>query len=339
MNRLVTWILGALAIGTAARAVVRPVHTPHDAPAAAASDTTRRSATAGDSRVANFVASESVVEAKGFVAALTGRFKAHATPLLAGALSYYAFLAIFPAAIATVSIYALVQDPAGLQKQISDISAALPSDAASIITKQLEDLVLDGDGAGLGVGAVISIVAALWAASSGIQALMKGINQAYDATEGRKFVVLRSLALLLTLGAIVFLVTAISSVTFLPDLLQNIGLGDETARAIELLRWPGLFVAVVLALGILYKVAPNRPAHLQRLISWGAIIASGLWLLATLGFSVYVSQFGNFNETYGALGGVIVLLLWFYLSGFMVLLGAEVNSEIEHRRHDMERVT
>lgn len=338
LKRIITWVLGALAIGTALRAVGRPapekVAAVADAPRAA----TPSLGPTGDTALGRLVQSDVVQDAHGFMGSLFDRFKAHATPLLAGALSYYAFLAIFPAAIATVSIYALVQDPVGLQNQIEDITNALPSDAASIVTKQLEDIVANANG-GLQVGAALSILAALWAASAGMKALMKGTDDAYDVTETRNFLVLRGLAVLLTIGAIVFLVTAISSVTFLPDLLGNIGLEKEATRAVTWLRWPGLFIAVVLALGVLYKVGPNRPSHMQRLFSWGALVAALLWVLATVGFSQYVSRFGNFNQTYGTLGGVIVLLLWFYISGFIVLLGAEVNSELEHRRHGAEALS
>jgi membrane protein len=338
LKRIVSWVLGGLAIGTALRAVGRPA--PEKAPAAADAppQETPSLGPAAESAVGRLVQSDAVQDAHGFLSSLLDRFKLHATPLLAGALSYYAFLAIFPAAIATVSIYALVQDPAGLQNQIEDITNALPSDAASIVTTQLEDIVANANG-GLQVGAAISILAALWAASAGMKALMKGTDDAYDVTETRNFLVLRGLAVLLTIGAIVFLVTAISSVTFLPDLLGNIGLEKEATRAVTWLRWPGLFIAVVLALGVLYKVGPNRPGRMQRLFSWGALVAALLWVLATLAFSQYVALFGNFNQTYGTLGGVIVLLLWFYISGFIVLLGAEVNSELEHRRHEVEALS
>lgn len=336
LKRIITWVLGALAIGTAARAVMRPQEeaAPAAAPEPARSLPFRIN---GDTAVGRIVQSENVLEAHGFLSDLLTRIKAHATALLAGALAYYAFLAIFPAAIATVSIYALVQDPAGLQEQIQDISDALPSDAASIITGQLEELVSSADGS-LGLSAALSIVAALWLASAGMKALMKGIDDAYDVTETRNFLVLRAISIVLTIGAIVFLVVAISSATFLPHLLSNVGLEEQATQLVTWLRWPGLFLSVILALGVLYKIGPNRPARLQRLLSWGAVIAALLWVLATLGFSVYVGQFGDFNETYGTLGGVIVLLLWFYLSGFMVLLGAEINSEIEHRRHGVEKL-
>jgi membrane protein len=342
LKRIVTWVLGALAIGTAARAVVRPEPSAPQpsAPPPSAPQPGEEPATAvlpfgldGDSAVGKLVQSDSVKEARSYLSALTTRIKDHATPLLAGALAYYGFLAIFPAAIATVAIYALVQDPAGLEAQVQDISEALPADAASIITKQLEDLVGTAGG-GVTVSAGLSIVGALWAASAGMKALMKGIDDAYDVTETRNFLVLRGMAVLLTFGAILFLITAISSVTFLPELLGNIGLEEEATRAVEWLRWPGLFIAVILALGVLYKLAPNRPAGMQRLFSWGAVVAALLWLLATVGFSLYTSLIGseNVNQTYGALGGVIVLLLWFYLSGFIVLLGAEFNAELELRR-------
>lgn len=251
-------------------------------------------------------------------------------PMIAGSLAYYAFLALFPMAIAAVSIYGLVLDPADLATQIEEISSALPEETAAFIEAQLTDVV-ESSGSGLGYAAVISIVIALWSASAGTKALITGIDIAYDTPEDRPFVVLRGMAFLITIGLIVFITVAASAVTFLPDLMAEIGAGDETRRAIEIARWPVILLAVIVGLGLLYKIAPNRPASKSPWVSYGAIAVALLWLLATLGFSLYVNTLGSFNATYGTLAGIVVLLLWFFISGLIVLAGAELNSELESR--------
>ncbi len=139
------------------------------------------------------------------------------------------------------------------------------------------------------------------------------------------------MALLLTIGFLTFAASAIALVTFLPGLLNDVGLGTGWERAVSIARWPAIFLFVVLGLGLLYKIAPNRPARSVPFLSPGALMAAVLWLIATAGLSVYANNLGSFNETYGTLGGVIVLLLWFFLSGLMILLGAEVNDEFEER--------
>ncbi|MDJ0496906.1 MAG: YihY/virulence factor BrkB family protein [Acidimicrobiia bacterium] len=259
-----------------------------------------------------------------------GRLREHHMPMIAGSLSYYAFLALFPAAIAAVSIYGLVLDPADLTAQIEEISSALPEETAKFIEAQLTEVV-DASGSGLGVTAVVSIIIALWSASAGTKALITGIDIAYETPENRPFIVLRGMAFAITIGLIVFITAAASAVTFLPDLMSEVGAGDETRRLIEIGRWPVIFVAVIVGLGLLYKIAPNRPAALSPWVSMGALAVAVLWLLATVGFSVYVNNLGSFNATYGALTGVIVLLLWFFMSGLIVLTGAELNAELEQR--------
>ena len=262
--------------------------------------------------------------------AVVGRLREHHMPIIAGSLSYYAFLALFPAAIAAVSIYGLVLDPADLTAQIEEISSALPQETANFIEVQLTEVV-EGSGSGLGLAAVISIIVALWSASAGTKALITGIDIAYETPEDRPFIVLRGMAFAITIGLIVFITAAASAVTFLPDLMSEFGAGDETRRLIEIVRWPIILVAVITGLGLLYKIAPNRPAAMSPWVSVGALAVAVLWLLATVGFSIYVNNLGSFNATYGALTGIIVLLLWFFMSGLIVLAGAELNAELEKR--------
>jgi membrane protein len=313
MKRYLNWVLGGLAAATAVVALRPRREQPLDTPAEKPSPPSRW-----------------FDEPLAVLKAVVGRLSEHHMPMIAGSLSYYAFLAIFPAAIAAASIYGLALDPADLTTQIEEISSALPAETAKFIERQLTEIV-DTDESGLGLAAVISTIAALWSASAGTKALMTGIDIAYDTPEDRPFIVLRGMALVITLGLIVFLVVAASAVTFLPDLMSNIGAGEVTTRLIEYGRWPAIFLFTIIGLGFLYKIAPNRPASKSPWISIGAIIVAIVWLLATVALSAYTRFAGDLGAAYGTLGGAIVLMLWFFISGLIVLVGAELNAELEHR--------
>lgn len=265
------------------------------------------------------------------VKAVMRRMKEHGTIILAAGLSYYALLAAFPAAIAAVSIYGLVADPAVLESQLAELTSALPTATGEFVGEQLEKIV-NASSSSLGLATTLSIVAALWSASAGTKALISGINYAYGRPETRSFLALRLSALGVTFSIILFGLSAATAVAFLPQILDAIGLESAAANLIEIARWPVVLVVVVLGLGALYKLAPDRPWRMTRWISKGAVIAAGIWVLATLGLSVYVNNFGaSLGETYGTLTGLIVLMLWFFASGSIILVGAEINSELEHR--------
>ncbi len=256
--------------------------------------------------------------------------KSDQVPLLAAGVAFYSFLALFPAMIAAVMLYGLVRDPADVQRQVDELSATLPSDAASLLTTQLEALTTTSSSS-LGLGLIISLVLALWSASGGVGNVMTAVNLAYDEEETRGFVKRKALALGLTLGAIVFVVVAVGMVAVAPAVLDNLVGAGPLRWALEVARWLGLLVAMSVALGVLYKLAPDRDAPKFRWVSIGSVVATVLWLLASLGFSLYVDNFGSYNKTYGALAGVVVLLLWLWLTMYVVLLGAEVNAEAEQQ--------
>jgi membrane protein len=257
--------------------------------------------------------------------------KNDSVPLLAAGAAFYSMLALFPALIALVMLYGLVASPADVQTQVEQFAGALPQGAASLISQQMESLA-GAQQSSLSIGLVSSLALALWSASSGLAGLIKGINIAYDEAETRGFVKVRGLALLLTIGAIVFIVVALGLVAVLPVALDLVGLGGAAQIAISVLRWPLLAVFVVLGLAVLYRLAPDRDDPQLRWVSPGAVIATVLWLVGSALFSLYVNNFGSYGETYGAqLAGVIVLLLWLFLTSFVVLLGAEINAEIERQ--------
>lgn len=252
---------------------------------------------------------------------------ARQAPLLAAGVAFYLFTSLFPALIAAVSIYGLVADPGTVADQTRRISDALPADAASLINAQIEQLTSAPSGS-LGLGAVIAIVLAVYAASGGIGNLVTAINQLYGVQDARSFLTRKALALGLTAAAVVFGLVAISLVAVVPAVLNLVDIVPGVRLLANVLRWLLLAGGIVVAVGVLYRVAPDRPAT-GGIVTQGVLIASALWLLVSAGFSLYVDLFGNYSKTYGALAGVVVLLLWLWIGMYAILLGACVEAARE----------
>jgi membrane protein len=248
--------------------------------------------------------------------------------ILAAGVAFFAFLAIPPALIAGLTLYGIVADPQTVAHQMQTLAGSLPREAQPLISDQLNTLAGGGNGA-LSIGLVISVLAALWSASTGTSNLMAAINLAYDQQESRGFLKLRAIALALTLGAIVFLLLTLFLVAVVPPLLQALQLGIIGTILAQILRWALLVGLVISALAIVYRLAPDRNAPKFAWTSPGALTATVLWVLGSIGFSLYVNNFGSYNKTYGTLAGVIVFLLWLYLTSYIILLGAEINAESE----------
>jgi membrane protein len=251
-------------------------------------------------------------------------------PLLAAGVAFYAMLAIFPAIIAVVTVYGMVADPAQVESQVGELAKSLPSGADQLLTEQLKSVTSAGRQS-LSIGLALSLLGVLWSASGGVQGLVKGLNLVYDERETRGFLKLRGLSLLLTLGAIVVAVTAIALIAVFPGFVDSLGLGRAGELAASIGRWVVLALLVLAALAVVYRYAPDRANPRWRWVSWGAVVALVLWLLGSVGFSWYVDNFGKYNQTYGALAAVIILLLWLFLSAFVVLLGAEFDAETERQ--------
>ena len=246
--------------------------------------------------------------------------------LLGAGVAFYTLLALFPAIIAGVSIYGLVADPDTVRDQINELTKLLSPETATILGTQIEQIT-SGAGGALGLATVVGILVALWSASSGMKALVTGVNLAYDETETRKFAKLRGLSLGLTLGAMLLMGIALALIVGFPALASS--WPAPLAWTAGILRWVLLAVLVVLGLAVIYRLAPDRDQPRWHWVSWGSVIATLLWILASIGFSIYASSFGNYNKTYGALAGIIILMFWLYLSAVIVLIGAELNTEME----------
>lgn len=251
-------------------------------------------------------------------------------PMLAGGVAFFAFLAVFPALIAALTLYGLLANPAEVADQVQNIAKALPRSAQPLLTEQLTSVTQTSGGA-LTAGLVISLLAALWSASSGTGNLITAVNLAYDEEESRGFVKLRATALGLTLGGIVFVLLTLTLVAVVPVALDNLGLGVVGRVVAQVVRWVLLVGVVVVGLAVVYRVAPDRASPRFRWVSAGALVATVLWIIGSVAFSLYVNFFGNYNKTYGALAGVIVLMLWLFLTTYIVLLGAEINAESERQ--------
>jgi membrane protein len=248
--------------------------------------------------------------------------------LLSAGVAFYSMLSLFPALIALISIYGLVAEPETARAQVQKLAAVMPKQAKQTLTGQLEALT-GSAGKGLSLGALLGILAALLAASAGMRAMIAGLDVAFDRVETRRFLRLRGLALLLTLGAIVTMAVAIGIIVVLPVVTDLIGPVGRVVLAV--VRWPLLAGLMLVGLAVLYRYAPDRGGARFRWLSWGSLLATGLWLAGSALFSLYVNSFANYNRTYGVLGAVIVLLIWLFLTSFVVLLGAELNRELELR--------
>lgn len=256
--------------------------------------------------------------------------KADQVPLLAAGVAFFSFLSLFPAMIAAVMLYGLVRDPEDVAAQAQRITEALPENAASLLLEQM-NAIAAAPSRSLSLGLIISLALALWSASGGVGNVITAINVAYDEDESRGLVKRKALALGLTLGAILFVIVAVALVAVAPAVLDNF-IGSGPLRwLLEVARWLGLLVAMSSMLTILYRIAPDREAPRLSWVSVGATVATVIWLAASLGFSLYVDNFGSYGKTYGALAGVVVLLLWLWITMFVVLLGAEINAEAEQQ--------
>ncbi|WP_410216609.1 YihY/virulence factor BrkB family protein [Paracoccus sp. (in: a-proteobacteria)] len=259
--------------------------------------------------------------------------KDHISVVSAG-VAFYALLSIFPAIAALISIAGLVLDPADIASQLEAVVAMLPEEAAGILQEQVAK-VTGGDQAGTGLVALFGIAIALYGAMKGVLTLMEGLNIAYDEEETRGTIKLYLTALLITLGLILGLIAGLGLVILLPSLAAFGHFPPALETAVDWLKWPLMAILTMLGLAVLYRFGPSRANPQWRWVSVGAIAATILWVLGTVAFSIYARNFGSYTETYGALGGVIILLTWMWLSAYVVLGGAELNAEIEQQTaHD-----
>jgi membrane protein len=248
--------------------------------------------------------------------------------LIAAGIAFYGLLALFPAITAIVAIAGLVTEPSVLVENADRLAAALPQEAADIIIGQMEAVAGSREG-GLGLAAFFGILIAIWSASKGVDNIMRGLNVAYDEEEKRGFIELKLRVLMLTLVVLIGFLTIIALMAVIPIVLEFVR-GIPLAETLIIWgRWPLMFAIGVFGFMLLYRYGPSRENAEWAWLAPGALIGCALWVVATLGFALYVRTFGSYNETFGTLAGVVMLLMWLWITAYALLFGAELDAELE----------
>lgn len=250
--------------------------------------------------------------------------------LVAAGVTFYLLLALFPALAAFVSVYGIVSDPQTIADQIAYLGSMMPAAALELIQGQLQSLAQQDTDA-LGIGFLVGLAIAIWGANSGIKALFDAMNIAYGETEKRGFIKLNLISLVFTFAAILVAIILLLVVGVVPAVLALFNLGGVAAVLIDYGRWPLMLLVITLGISILYRFGPSREHAKWRWLSWGSALAAVVWVAASWGFSWYLQNFANYNATYGSLGAVIGLLVWTWISMIVIIMGAELNAEMEHQ--------
>lgn len=250
--------------------------------------------------------------------------------IVSAAMAYFALFALVPAITSIILIYAWISDPSEIAQHFSKLSNVLPAEMQKIISGQLISLASKASSS-LGAGAIFSLLVSLWSAAKGSKALMEALNIIYDENDERGFFKQNIIAIALTFFWAILSIVAIGVVVGIPAIVSQFEFGKLIESAVASGSWIILLVLYAVFLQVAYRYGPHRTQAKWKWVSTGAIIASVLWALASLLFSWYATKFGNFNKTYGSLGAVVVMMLWFYITSFVILIGGEINAELEHQ--------
>ncbi|MEM6676935.1 MAG: YihY/virulence factor BrkB family protein [Pseudomonadota bacterium] len=265
------------------------------------------------------------------VAIGTGRsFGQNEISLIAAGVAFYGFLAIFPMIAALVALYGFLSDPATIESHLEAAADWAPPGAVAILNSEIESIVSAGRSA-LGYASILTLALTLWTAKNGVSALIRGLNIVFKVRQRRGVVTGLALAYGLTLALVVVAILALGAVVILPSLLAAFPVQGVTDLLLRLGRWPIVLGAVLFGIGLLYHFGPAERRRSFSWISVGAVLAIALWLAGSAGFSYYVRNFAGYNATYGSLGAIVGLLMWLYLSALIILLGGEINAQIEFR--------
>lgn len=250
--------------------------------------------------------------------------------LFAAGVAFYGFLAIFPLVAALVALYGLMANPTEVERQLAAAAQWAPPGAYQVVEGQLKQITSAGR-TNLGYASLLSLLLTLWTARAGTGALMRALNIVYRAPEKRGILSVTVAAYALTFAIVLVALVALIAVVILPGVLAAFPIDAVAETAVRLGRWPIVVAALLLALGILYRFGPAEPRPYFAWVSVGAVAALALWIAGSAGFSYYVRHFASYNETYGSLGAIVGLLMWIYLSALTILLGAQINAQIEFR--------
>jgi len=249
---------------------------------------------------------------------------------VAAGVVFYGLLALFPAITALVSSYALFSKTSTINDHLSMLAGILPEDALGIVRDQVDRVLAKGD-VKLGLAFLFSFLLAVWSANGGMKAIIDALNVVYEEDEKRGFIKLNAISLAFTFGGLVAVLLAIGAVVALPIILATIGLGSVTDALFRIGRWPVLVLTMLVGLALLYRFGPSRRSAQWRWLSVGSVLATLTWLAGSALLSFYLANYANYDATYGSLGAAIGLMVWMWMSTIVVLLGAELNSEIEHQ--------
>ena len=262
------------------------------------------------------------------------QISANHIPIVSAGVAFFMFLSLFPALAALLSVYGLVADPQQVQQQMSQLTAILPEQAHQFISSTLQS-VAGKSGSSLGWGFALSLLLSLWSANKSTKAIFEGVNIAYDEQDNRNFFKKNGITLLFTFAGIFIAILAMAVIIAFSAFVDKLSLGlpEVVQNVIAWGRWLVLGLFIAFSFALIYKIAPERKNPKFRWVSWGAVIATALWLIVSLAFSFYVSNFGSFDKTYGSVAAIIILMLWFFLTSFIILIGAEINAESEHQTY------
>ena len=248
----------------------------------------------------------------------------------AGGVAFFTLLAVFPGIATIVSVYGLFADPNVITQHTRLLSGILPAGVLDLVVELDRPIAAKGTGT-LGTTSTLSLLIAFWSANSGVSALFDALNVIYKENETRTYLRFYGTTILFTLSAVTFALAATGLLVVLPVFLNGLGLGSITDTALRIGRWPALFVVVSLSLSLMYRYGPSRREAKWRWVSWGGSVAALLWVCASAVFAWYVASFDSYNRTYGSLGAVVGFMTWIWLSIVVVLVGAELNSEMERQ--------
>jgi membrane protein len=250
--------------------------------------------------------------------------------LVAGGVTFYLLLALFPALAAFVSLFGLFADPATITEQADMLNDVLPDSGAAIVIDQLTELAGQETSA-LGFGLAVSLALALWTANNGVKAIFEALNIAYEEQERRSLLRLHLVSFSFTLGGMVLTALLLAAIGLVPAVLALAELDRGTETILRVLRWLLILPIVAAVLALFYRFGPSRRPARWRWVTWGSALAAAVWLATSIGFSWYLENFANYNATYGSLGALVGLMLWMWLSSLILIVGAELNAEMEHQ--------
>lgn len=248
---------------------------------------------------------------------------------IAGGVTFFVLLAIFPGLAGLISLYGLFADSGTVAQHLDSLAGIMPEGGLQIIRDELQQLTSQPHQK-LGFATAGSLALSLWSANGGIKAMFEGLNSVYHEREKRGFVRLNAVSLAFTLGLVAFAIASLLTITVIPKVLASFGL-PGIGEVVDYARWPVLFAVACLLIAVVYRFGPSRERPQWRWISPGSVFAAVVWIAASLLFSWYTANFGSYNKTYGSLGAAIGFMTWMWISIIVILVGAKVNAELEHQ--------